>query len=364
MVKLANASKPKKTAKSVAQQKALSKKKAQQNVHKMGDAAAYKAALTRPFSLEAGGARVTDLYCTPTVARTIKRTFTLQSGSAGTFDMVFLPHPSCPIFSPRGSIVSGVQWWLADNPATQVANGRVDTLDTQLAAELATYRVVSCGIKISATCTGSQTSGLVVMGTVPFAGSLPYSNTVGGQLDNAGPASTIGDWLNDNGIPSTNGTNIDTSQVPNMAKAQTYTTQTLETSSLQIVPRITSPEAFRWRKTKDSSFGFDTVDQTSLSYIISGDAGYLDCSGFEAVVVAGTGLVASTPIFTVETIFHVEGVAKLSTSSLNAEANKPSPVNWSGFVDAMSSAAQSPAVQLIASSAVDSLKTSLMALLL
>lgn len=363
MVKLANARKKVKAAAKGEARPKPRPKSGNKPKYDLGTAAAYKAALTQPFSPEAGGARVTDLYSTPTVSRTIKRTFTLQPGAGGTVDMVFLPHPSVPVYSPSGSILNGVQWWLADNPATQVTNGRVDTLDAALQAELATYRVVGCGVKITACCNDAQTSGITAVGTVPFSGPVPFSNTVGGQVDNAGPASTIGDWLSDNGIPSVSN-KVDITQVVNMAKGQSNTTQALETAALQIVPRVTSPEAFRWRKTKDSAFGFDTVDQTSLSYIVSGDAGYLDCSGFEAVVFAGTGLPASIPVFTVETIFHLEGVARLTSGSLNAVANKPSPVNWEGFVSALTAAAQTPAVQLIAGSAVDSLKASLTALFL
>jgi hypothetical protein len=363
MVKLANGKRKQTNAK---KSKSAPKKKPSKPGLPTGlrnEVLAYKAALTRPFSPSAGGARVTDLYSTPTVSRTIKRNFTIKSDAAGECDLIFLPHPGNPIFSPRGSIVNGTTWTYLDNATTTVTNGTVTSLMSTIASELANYRVVGCGIKITATCADTVSQGLTVTGTVPYRGPIPQLFAVGAQVDNAGVAVNLWTWLEDSGIPQ-NGTSVDLTQVPNLARAITATTQGLETSSLVASPRITSPEAFNWRRTKDSHLGFDIVDQTSATFVASGDASYLDASGFEAIVFGATGLPVSTNMFTVETIFHVEGSARLASSSLNAEQNKPSPVSWSGFVEAMTAAAQTPAVQLIASSAAASLKSSLMAMLL
>jgi hypothetical protein len=234
---------------------------------------------------------------------------------------------------------------------------------SSISNELSSFRVVGCGIRVTAICANTAEQGLTVTGTAPYTGPTPGQYYVGGQIDNAGTAATFGDWLSDSGIPQ-NANKVDLTQVANLARTVTSTTQSLDTTALVVSPRVTSPAAFLWKKTKDSPFGFATQDQTSVSYIASGDASYMDASGFEAVIFGATGLPASTTVFSVETIFHLEGPARLSSSVFNAEGNTPSPVHWDGFVAALTAAAANPSIQLIATSAANSLKTSLAALLL
>lgn len=366
MVKLANGKKRKGAAPKRApkpQRNTPNRPKKPANSKETAVISAYRAALTRPFSPQAAGARVLDLYSTPTVTRAIKRNFKISSDANGECDIIFLPHPGTPLYSSRGSIADGITFTLGETAAVTIPKGQVQDIMSSISSELAAFRVVGCGIRVTAICANTVEQGLTITGTVPYSGATPGQYYVGGQLDNAGSAATFGDWLSDNGIPQ-NSNKVDLTQTANMSRSVTSTTQTLDTTALIAVPRVTSPAAFLWKRTKDSAFGYQTQDQTSVSYVASGDASYMDASGFEAVVFGATGLPATTTVFSVETIFHLEGPARLSNSVFNAEGNTPSPVHWDGFVSAISAAASSPAVQLIATSAANSLKSSLAALLL
>lgn len=321
--------------------------------------AAYTAALSKPFSPTAGGARVLDLYATPTVTRTIRRTFTVSSNASGECDLIFLAHPGIPLYSPRGSISSGTTWALSDNPGTTVATGMSQDICGLIDLEMAAYRVVGCGIKLLTICADSATSGTTVTGTIPYSGLIPAAKAIGAINDIAGPAVTVGNWLDDTGIPQSSSI-VDVASMAGLAKAVTTSANTLEESSLIAVPRVVSPAAFNWRRTRDSHFGTAIADQTSGTYVQSGDASYLDASGWEAIVFAATNLPVSTKMFTVETIFHIEGPARINSSSLNADTNTPSPVNWNGFVHALQVAAQSPAIQTVMASAAGALKAALL----
>jgi hypothetical protein len=326
-------------------------------------AAIYREALRNPFANGIGGVRVPDLYAVPTIARTITRTFQLHSSAAGTLDAFMLPHPSIPIYSTRGNIAGGATWTLAKNTTKTVASGCATNIDAPLEKEFASYRVVSWGAKITSMASFNDAKGYVHLGTVPYSGIIPLNAGIGGQTDTAVSTATFENYLTDSGIPAT-GELIDIGQLPNMTKATTASTAALQNSTVVAVSKISSPQAFNFRRSKDSFFGYDIHDQTSATYVASGDASYMDASGWEALVLGATGLPVSAPMFTVTIVFHLEGVPRLSTSSINSDSGSRSPSDWQGFMNAVSAAANHPTFIALGQAGLNALQTSLTGMLL
>lgn len=308
-----------------------------------GDLACYRQALTNPFSVDANGARVPDMFCVPTSTRRITRSVTLTSDSSGNADYICLPNAFVHGFTTQGALSN------ADS-LNVPAGGTLQCTATQastLAAELANYRIVGYGVKVLGTQSENLAQGRVYVATVPVSTWLNTTVPVGGQGDSHPDlAQTTGAWLTAMGIPnSSNKVAIGT--LPTLTNSMLTSVSRINETPLTVQPKISSPEAFNFRQSNDSTIGFDVQDQTSTSWITAGDASYLRVSGHEAVVIGFGGTTATTAIAEIELVYHLEGTAAIADSVNSvAQANDRVVVNPVGWMNVVQQIAKLPSFRL------------------
>lgn len=303
------------------------------------DILTYKAALMNPFAPAALGARVPDMFSVPTATRHLTRMFTLTTDSNGAFDCVVLPNMFNNANSTRGSFgASGSTWTAGDG--TTITGGRQYTLTSSLTSQLRNYRIVGYGVRVSVVSSHDATAGRVVAATFPISSWVNEKTaTIGGLAANsnnsdASPSNTLTNW----GIP-VNSSVVDVNAVNSMPNSVEVTAVRLAAQPIEITPKISTPEAFNFKESGDAPGGFQANNQTSVSYITTGDASYLRVAGFEAVVIAGSGLPVSTQCVDVEVIYHIEGIPNLISTTFAAgesTATVVNPVSWMSVIQQVS----------------------------
>lgn len=309
------------------------------------DLACYRAALSNPFSVDANGARVPDMFSVPTSTRRITRSFTLAANGAGNADVVVLPSAYIHAFATQGT--------LPTEPTTFVTGSGTSypcctTAAVYLSAQLANYRIVGYGVKIIGIQNDSTAAGKVYVATVPVSTWLNTTAPVGGQTDSHTDAGqTMGNWLTDMGIPnSSNAVAIGT--LPSLSNSVLTSVQRVNETPLQVIPKISSPEGMNFRQSSDSYVGFNSQDQTSTSWVTSGDASYLRVGGHEAVVIGVGGATFGTNILEIEIVYHLEGTAAVVSNASYpiAQANDRVVVNPVGWMNVVQQVAKLPSFRL------------------
>lgn len=256
------------------------------------DCRKYQLALTNPFSEAANGSRVPDEYAYPTTTFTFRPKFTVGTDSSGNFDFCIYPNMRNFVQQFRGTF----------NGPTSIA---------AVPTSLYNYRIVGYGLKWSWMIPQTAVSGQVSYAMVPSCHYVhPSGVSVGGitgtgagetaftnyeMIRNIGlPTDSNNGWLSFNGL----------SQLP---LSGLETTVNSYGKTVTMVGRMSGPEAFHFRQSADRKGGYDVVNQTTSSYLVSGDASYLSAHGWSTFAFAGIGLPASTVIGQVELVFHIEG---------------------------------------------------------
>lgn len=306
----------------------------------------FRLALLDPFNEDANGARVPDLFSAPTEARTFKQSFTLTSDAAGALDFTAFANPTYTGVSLRSNITGGSTFVLSSNSSSTVANAVPAGAGSSLPSEFASYRVVGWGMKITSIAALTSSSGTVVAATLPYAGYVPHQGNIGGQSHTAGNVGSIDDWLNGSGIPYSS-SKPDVTKLESVGESTRVAAQSLAAAPLVLVSRPVDPRAYNLRYSADSYFGYDMVGQTSTTYVVAGNGSYLDASGWLSFVIGGTGFPATTNVLEVELVYHLEGVPAMSSSILNRGSAGESPVNWQGYIDALTNAARQPAIKTL-----------------
>lgn len=307
------------------------------------DLVCYKMALSNPFSVDANGARVPDMFCVPTATRRITRSFTLSSSSTGTSDAIILPSAAWHAFTTNGGNSSPTTFTVGSGSSYPVCY----TDPAALASQISNYRIVGYGVKIIGTQNDNVASGKLYVATVPVSTWMNITDTVGGQGDShPDAAQTMGAWLTDMGIPNA-ANKVNLGVLPSMTNSILTSVQRVNETPLSVLPKISSPEAFNFRQSKDSTVGYSAQDQTSTSWITSGDASYMRVGGHEAVVIGIEGAVANSNLMEIELVYHLEGTAAAtSNTSPIAQANDRVVVNPLGWMQVVQQVAQLPAFRL------------------
>jgi len=324
------------------QKKQIVAKKSKKNQKKKtpdNAAQQYRAALSAPFTLAAQGARVPDMYSVPTTTRHITRTFTVSANALGECDVVVLPSAYWHAFSPRGSLVNGGTWSLLDG--TSVANAVQYTTPNVLAGQLTNYRIVGYGVRVFGISSMTSTQGKVLAATVPLSSWINESTaTVGGQNSNhTNTSATAANTLKAYGIPQGSGI-VNVAAIPSLPNSMETSMVRITENPLNVIPKISGPEAFSLRQVDDSALGFNITDQTSNVFIASGDASYLRLAGHEAVVICATGCAASTNVLEVEVCYHLEGNPYQSTAGFGVIGNDSTatvvnPISWMNVIQSV-----------------------------
>jgi len=304
----------------------------------------YRAALMQPFSIEAQGARVPDMYCAPTATRHITKTFTVSTNASGEADIIVLPSCYFHAVSTRGSLVGGAVWATVDG--ADQTSGLQYTDPSVLAAHLTNHRIVGYGVKVFGIQSMTGTAGKVLLATVPMSSWCnDRTATVGGRSSNsvntsATRAGTLVAW----GIP-TSGNVVDIASMPSLPNSMETSLVRATEVPLQVIPKIISPEAFNFRETKDNAIGFALTQQLSPTAITTGDCSYLRIAGHEAVVIALTGCNNSASVLEVEVVYHIEGNPYQNTTGFAVIGNDAtrSFVNPTGWMNIVQQVAKAPA---------------------
>lgn len=317
------------------------KKKRSSGVIGVKVATAYRAALCDPFSPLAQGARVPDMYCCPTTTRHITKTFTLTTNGSGEADLILLPSAFWHALSPRGTVNSGATWTAPDG--TSVSGAVQYTSTSTLASQLTNYRIVGYGVKVFGVQSMNATAGKVLAATVPISSWIAdKSSQVGGTAATQNNTfGTKGNVLTAWGIPTSSAV-VDIPALPSLPNSFETSLVRVTENPIAVVPKITSPEAFNFRQSADSAAGFNMNDQTSLSYVLGGDASYLRLAGHEAVIVATSGCAPSTSVLEVEVCYHLEGNPYQSTTGFAVIGNDTmatvvAPSTWMNVIQSVAS---------------------------
>lgn len=306
------------------------------------DLESYRLALSDPFNIKSMGARVPDMYACPTATRHVTRTVSISSNSSGNAELIVLPNAFINACSTIGSVNGGTTWQLLDG--NTIGTGLVVTSRTTLAGQLTNYRIVGYGVKVFSTMSMTSGAGKLVAATVPISSWLnDKSSPIGGTTQNAtNTNANLENTLKAYGIPytgSTTSARADPSQLPNLGNSIEVSAVALAEKPLTIVPKITSAEAFNFRQCDDSSVGFNIGNQTSVSYVNSGDASFLRVSGHEAVVLCWAGLPVTQTCMEVEIVYHLEGNPVLASAVVASDSNRSivDPVGWMNVVKQVAS---------------------------
>lgn len=300
--------------------------------------AAYRAALMNPFSSKAQGARVPDMYSAPTVAKHIAKSYTFTTGSAAGYSnqLIILPNLYMPIVAPYGVIEGGVSWLTMDNVAagTCIVNA-TSTVSTQLT----NYRIVGYGVRLYNTGALTSTAGRVLVATNPVSSWVNYKTaTIGGQATTSVNAAANGGMtLSAYGLPTASQGGISVVSAANMPSMQNcveVSLTSLAAKPLVITPKVNSPEAFEFRQSADSAIGFSINNQTSASYVSSGDASYLRVAGHELIVISVNGAPVDTSVLQVEVVYHIEGAPTFASLSGDSPVVVASPATMAEIVSA------------------------------
>lgn len=303
------------------------KKKTLQNAGMPGDLAAYKASLVDPFSTRASNARVPDMYSCPTTTRKITKSFVLSTNANGEADLIVLPNAFVHAISTRASTTAGS---IALGDGTNA--NCVMTSPTVLGGVLSNYRIVGYGVKVIGLQAENTASGKFQAATLPISTWVNSRDQVGGiTATKVDPNQTMPAWLQAMGL-QWNGNQLSIESIPSLTNSVIGSVNKLNDYPMQIVPKITSPEAFNFRQSTDSPIGFAVSDQTTASFLLAGDASYMRIAGHEAVVFTLSGCTPSTSIVEVEIVYHLEGTPAATGTSAILQSTEKAVVNPTGWM--------------------------------
>jgi len=322
--------------------------------------AKYRAALLDPFDKLAYDARVVDQFSAPTATYFIKQSLTLSSDANGEMDLVITPNLVTMGLSPRGSITGGGATWTFNTGTAGVANGLAYVDVSDLASKLTNYRIVGYGVRLTSVASMTNVSGKVFAATLPVSSwAVLATISPDGVAQIADGTRTVGNILKAYGIPNAS-SKVSISAIPQLNGSIVESSLATAQGSLQIRPKLIDAEAFTFRNCNITTApGYNIAPQASGN-IYSSDTSIFRISGFESVVLGASGLPASTALFDVELVYHLEGAQPVQSSVNYAQSScssSSSPVDMAGMFKAISDAATSPSFFNVTNAAVRSIST-------
>jgi len=265
----------------------------------------YAAARLSPFSQDAPGAKVPDLFGAHTVTQTLKASVTVVPSST-TCDIVVWPNLKMAMTTLAGTLSSASTFTCGDNSGTIQYFG---WSSSSLKARMTNYRIVGMGVRVTSTAAMTAGSGRVVIGTLPLKGTfLGKSFQVGGVTMDTNSSLTKAVTVDNWGLPASSGV-ISANLLSELPDSKVFSVLELAENQLEIIPNLSSPDAFNFRLSDDAYSGTDIAYQSATGN--SGNADYIKFGGFEACVIALDGGTTSTPL-EIEVIYHIEGAPATS----------------------------------------------------
>jgi len=241
----------------------------------------YVAALTNPFSKDAIGAQVPDVYSFPTETRFIKTDLKLFSDSDGNLDFSLLPNLFQSILTGTpedlshfannnlhmNTIGSSAEFqYTGADSVDGSADGKWNlggvTVPSQLAAQLSQYRIVGWGARVRALVAPLVQSGRLIFSSTPSASNCLFEPNLGPNYG----AVNYGDVCRYFKLPLPDNGYL-TAEMLNVPDAMECMFSDLSLSGgMQWVSKSTSPESLSFNSTNnnavigDNSLGFGLID--------------------------------------------------------------------------------------------------------
>ena len=341
----------------------------------------YAACLIHPFSPEAEGAQVPDMYSFPTQTAFMRRVLTVSTpsvtgtnGALGALDFVVQPNLFGTVAfqanATVNNVVTGGSTWyastLANTGASQPggnnnASPPVSTAGfsemgvcaaSQVTSTFSRYRVVGWGIRVK-----SVLPPLNQQGTV-FIAKVPALEEFGAYASSGVTAGYWNDYLNYYELPQIDSSGFITTDIIRMQTAMSTEVahMTLE-EGIEVVGSVCSPLAFEWRDGKNvaslttSGAGAQQgliITNTAAANVAVLDQDFYRQGGWPAILFTARGLPTNpnVAIFTLEIIFHLEGVPQLGSTVISGGIVPP--VNMQILASAIHHAHKMPHFRKIA----------------
>jgi hypothetical protein len=283
----------------------------------------YASALLKPFSKQALGAVVPDMYSYPTATYHCEGTITLTSSASGVASVIMTPDPYCSLIDMQSSCVSTSSMF---NYGTAY-NAFAACSQPNLSAALTNYRVVGGGIQIRNLLPPTTATGRLLAATVPMSDSMPGP----GQLSNLSVsnytlcrrAAGITPNSGSNTSQGTLGLPASILQLPNAVEC---TIQDLIAQTMSINFKPVTANSFEFKSTvNDSSVGFlgtnvfsdqpATGAASGTSIAALGDSyASKQPTGFDCILLRFEGLPANTICADIRYVYHFEGTPAITNS--------------------------------------------------
>lgn len=285
----------------------------------------FSSGLKNPFSAEAQGMRVPDLFSFPTATYHLHGTVVLGGVNSLTGGSVmFLPNPLLSCVDTK-MIASASTYVATDGCINTTSMGKyannlpyfgaaIGTSTTNnLSSTLSTYRVVSWGIKISNLLPELSATGRLIVAIAPVGDEIPGLNNLANRT-----------LSNKHGVACITGMSADThnsSNILNLPSGFELTFGDLTHGDLEIAGTYVSPSYFNFRNSTDTtgySATYDVGDDLLVNSVgVIGSTSNKDplrMSGGCAILLYWEGVPSTAPCLQVEYIYHLEGNPNLTTT--------------------------------------------------
>jgi hypothetical protein len=312
----------------------------------------YYSALQAPFSKDAVGAQVPDMYSYPTATYHAAGNIVLSSDSNGIASVILYPHPYLFLLDMGGAAVSSSNIGMTQY-ANSVTSYAACTL-VNLSLEVQNFRTVGAGIEIRNNLPPTSATGRVIVSKVPVSGQQPGPGALGANvlLNSYIAYATvgIGGTTANTNLPST---------IMEYPDTQEVTVQDLITNCLAVNFRPLSPQAFNFQQSADKVLVNATttlvsgdVVTTATGAPTANDAVY-SAIGWDAILIRCEGLPASTAnCIEIKYIHHYEGTPTVALGggtgiTISSEQPKP-PVAPIKHLMILDQVLASPSIRLLA----------------
>lgn len=278
----------------------------------------------------------------------------LRSDASGNANTLLFPSIALSAWSPKGSYVSGDTVYCSSPPAAigsgahgLVAVGNGFGFDLfGLQNHFVRYRIVGWGVRVRGLAPLMTGSGEIVAAPLAAKGMVPWTgNQIPQYIDSDGgtrlagitygaksPTNTAAQYLRAMGAPysgSDNDVDISAGETVRLPKHGTASYSQVTQRGLHMRSFPFEPEAHEFKPINNYSVGTDSfdsynVDVASITTANASDLGAWRLGGWESMVLAASGLPASTDSLQVEVIYHLEATVNPNLYTYRASC-QPSP---------------------------------------
>lgn len=277
-------------------------------------------ALSNPFDDRSFGARICDSYAFPTAVYHLRGTQVITSPTNNTAGSIILA--AHPIYSyvdlSAGTFSSATFTGTASSMTAYSTNAAIygASTPTVLAQQMTGYRVVSAGFKIRVQIPELNRTGRLMIAPIAFGDNIPGFNNL--NAVSVLGSSSIAARLCGGVSPSI----ANTANILDLPGAFEVSFPNLATQDIMLIPKPMSPAYLSFHtssKGTDENLSSNVDDQIAdVAGVITtrDNADLLNLASFTGFIVHWEGIpTASTPLFDIEYVYHLEGSPQISSNN-------------------------------------------------